>query len=151
MSEYKATERRDLILVRGLPGSGKTTFARLIESLNNCVDIFCTDDYFMVDGEYKFDSIKLPQHHEYNQLKVEEMMQARIIEGEEYNLPVDSVIIVHNTFCKEWEMEPYYSLADKYDYNVTSLVIENRHDGKNTHGVPDGKVKFMSKRFDLKL
>ena len=145
------TERRDLILARGTPGSGKTTFARLIESLNNCVDIFCTDDYFMVDGEYKFDAEKLPEHHKANQLQVEKVMQAKIIEGEECNLPVDSVIIVHNTFRQEWEMEPYYSLADKYDYNVTSLVIENRHGGKNIHGVQDGKVKFMAKRFDLKL
>lgn len=145
------TERRDLILARGTPGSGKTTFALLIKSLNNCVQIFCTDDYFMVDGEYKFDAEKLPEHHKANQLQVEKAMQHSITESEYYGLPVDNVIVVHNTFRQEWEMEPYYSLADKYDYNVTSLVIENRHGGKNIHGVQDGKVKFMAKRFDLKL
>jgi hypothetical protein len=60
-------------------------------------------------------------------------------------------IAVSNTFTQEWEMEDYYKLAEKYQYKVVSLIVENRHDGKNIHGVPDEKLEIMRKRFEIKL
>jgi hypothetical protein len=60
-------------------------------------------------------------------------------------------IIVSNTFTQEWEMQPYFDLAEKYDYRVYSLVVENRHGGVNEHGVPTEKVEQMRNRFNFKL
>jgi hypothetical protein len=58
---------------------------------------------------------------------------------------------VSNTFTQEWEMENYYELAKQYDYQVFSLVVENRHGGINEHGVPADKLEQMKNRFEIKL
>jgi hypothetical protein len=48
-------------------------------------------------------------------------------------------------------MQPYYDLAAKYGYKVFSIIVENRHGGKNVHGVPDEKLEIMKNRFSIKL
>jgi hypothetical protein len=60
-------------------------------------------------------------------------------------------IVVSNTFTQEWEMDAYYTLAEVWGYTVFSLIVENRHGGKNTHGVPDDKLEIMKNRFEVKL
>jgi hypothetical protein len=60
-------------------------------------------------------------------------------------------IAVSNTFTQEWEMEPYNKLAEKYGYKVFSVIVENRHGGVNTHGVPEDKLEIMKNRFEVKL
>lgn len=60
-------------------------------------------------------------------------------------------IVVSNTFTQEWEMDAYYKLAKEYGYNVFSLIVENRHNGVNTHNVPESKIEQMKNRFEIKL
>jgi hypothetical protein len=48
-------------------------------------------------------------------------------------------------------MVRYLELAKYYDYQVYSLIVENRHGGVNTHGVPEDKLEIMKKRFHIKL
>jgi predicted kinase len=60
-------------------------------------------------------------------------------------------IVVSNTFTQEWEMKAYYDLAKEYGYVVYSLIVENRHDGENIHGVPVEVLDKMDKRFEVKL
>jgi hypothetical protein len=60
-------------------------------------------------------------------------------------------VVVSNTFTQELEMEAYYELAKKYDYRVSTLVVENRHGGKNVHNVPDEVLDKMEARFEVKL
>jgi plasmid replication initiation protein len=60
-------------------------------------------------------------------------------------------VVVSNTFTTEKEMKPYYELAEKYGYRVYSLIVENRHDGLNEHGVPADKIEQMRNRFSIKL
>jgi plasmid replication initiation protein len=93
----------------------------------------------MKDGEYKFDASKLKQAHEYCRISAEGWM----MEG--YN------IVVSNTFTQEWEMDAYYELAGKYGYRVYSIIVENRHNGVNEHGVPTDKLEQMKNRFEIKL
>ena len=133
---------KELFLLRGLPGSGKSTLAKSISGIH-----FEADMYFMKDGEYKFDASKLKDAHEWCRATVREWMEMNSdTDGLDY-----SDIVVSNTFTQEWEMEPYYSLAKEYGYKVFSIIVENRHGGVNTHGVPEDKLQTMKDRFEIKL
>jgi predicted kinase len=132
--------KKILYLLRGVPGSGKSTVAQNIGGTH-----FETDKYFMVDGEYKFDPTKLKQYH---QMCQDEVNLAMI---QNHTAHLNDVIVVSNTFTQEWEMKPYFDLAKTYGYQVFSLIVENRHGGLNQHGVPEDKVQIMKDRFEIKL
>jgi predicted kinase len=136
---------KTLFIVRGVTGSGKSTFAHTI--WNNYA--ICEADQYFVDREteeYKFDYTKIKDAHEWCQEQVEIRMKDNQLNEQYY-----PEIVVSNTFTQEWEMEPYFKLAEKYGYKVFSLIVENRHGGVNTHGVPDDKVQIMRDRFEVKL
>lgn len=124
-----------LFIVRGLPGSGKSTFASTISDV-----YFEADQFFMQDDVYKFDPSKLKDAHAWCLSQTESMMERS-----------EPRIAVSNTFTQEWEMSSYYDIAKKNGYKVFSLIVENRHDGKNTHGVPPEKVQMMKDRFQISL
>ena len=129
-----------LYIVRGIPGSGKSTFAKTLGGTH-----FETDNFFMVDGEYKFDVTKLKVAHEWCQNSVNTAMILNI------TTDLNSTIVVSNTFTQEWEMKPYFDMAETYGYRVFSLIVENRHGGVNQHGVPEDKLEIMKNRFETKL
>lgn len=124
----------ELFLLRGLPGSGKSTLAKSVGGFH-----IEADQFFMVDGEYKFDASKLKWAHELCGMECERAMKDGI------------KVVVSNTFTQEWEMKPYFELAEKYGYRVYSLIVENRHGGVNEHGVPEEKLEQMKNRFEIKL
>lgn len=124
-----------LFIVRGLPGSGKSTFASIISDI-----YFEADQFFMQGGSYKFDPSKLKDAHAWCLSRVESMMRES-----------EPRIAVSNTFTQEWEMSSYYDLAKKHGYAVFSIIVENKHGGKNTHGVPDDKIQIMKDRFQISL
>lgn len=130
---------KTLVLVRGLPGAGKTSFAK------NCDFISCVaaDDYpfYNEKGEYKFEFELLPYAHKWCYDKVERWMKYN-------NIPT---IYVHNTFTTEREMKPYFDLAKKYDFRVYTIIVENRHGNKSVHNVPEKTIEKMRNRFDIKL
>ena len=129
-----------LYIVRGIPGSGKSTFAKTLGGTH-----FETDNFFMVDGEYKFDVTKLKVAHEWCQNSVNTAMILTI------TTDLNNTIVVSNTFTQEWEMKPYFDMAETYGYRVFSLIVENRHGGVNQHGVPEDKLEIMKNRFETKL
>jgi predicted kinase len=131
---------KELFLLRGLPGSGKSTLAKSLGGVH-----YEADMYFMKDGEYQFDVTLLKDAHQWCQNSVETVMK-----GWDNVLPA-SKVIVSNTFTQEWEMKPYFDLAEKYGYKVYSLIVENRHGGVNEHGVPEDKLEVMKNRFEVKL
>jgi len=135
---------KKLYIVRGLPGSGKSTFA---EALVGSDFLVCeADKYFMVDGEYKFDGSKLKEAHESCRTLVETYMKDSLVNDQFYR-----EIAVSNTFTQEWEMQAYFDLAKQYGYMVFTVIVENRHGGVNRHGVPDEALTRMRDRFEVKL
>lgn len=125
-----------LFIVRGLPGSGKTTLAHMLANL-----VYSADDYFTckVDG-YNFNPKYLPEAHKECQDNVRNAM--------EHDVPR---IAVANTFTQEWEMEPYFKLAKEFGYMVQCIVVENRHGNESIHDVPETAMKRMRNRFEVQL
>jgi predicted kinase len=129
-----------LYIVRGLPGSGKSTFAKSLGGIHSEADQF-----FMVDGEYKFDGSKIKDAHKWCQNEVNSAMILN------HTTNLNNVIVVSNTFTQEWEMQPYLDMAKDWGYTVFSVIVENRHGGVNVHSVPDDKLEMMKNRFEVRL
>ena len=133
-----------LVLLRGVPGAGKSSFANFVW---NSGVIFEADKFFDTpDGGYKFDGAKLKEAHESCRSLVETYMKDSLVNDQFYR-----EIAVSNTFTQEWEMQPYFDLAKQYDYMVFTIIVENRHGGVNQHGVPDEALTRMKDRFEIKL
>ena len=133
----------ELILLRGLPGSGKSTLAKIILQLRNTDDpeVLSADDFFEdKEGDYNFDPTKLKEAHNYCQFRCSERMRQGIAR-----------IVVANTFTQEWEMDEYFKMAERYNYRIHTVIVENRHGNKNIHGVPEDKLQQMKNRFEIKL
>ena len=128
---------KKLFIIRGCAGSGKSTFAKTL----GC-PVFEADQYFIDSetGEYKFDASKIKLAHNWCKLRVEHSMEDGV-----------DKIAVSNTFTQEWEMNPYFELAQEHGYMVFSIIVENRHVGTNIHGCPEEKVEQMRNRFEIKL
>ena len=127
--------KKVLYIVRGIPGSGKSTFAKTLGGSHHE-----TDNFFIVDGKYKFDGTKIKEAHNWCQNKVKtDMMIGR------------EKIVVSNTFTQEWEMEPYFEMAKEFGYKTFSIVVENRHGGTNQHEVPEEVLTKMRERFEITL
>ena len=133
---------KNLILVRGVSGSGKTTFVE--EFIENVSLSIATDDFFVLDGVYTFDPSYLAEYHQRCLDSVESEMETPSTEGY-------CNIVVHNTFTMEWEMKAYFDLAEKYGYNVYTIVVENRHKSNNVHDVPEHVIKAQRDRFEIVL
>ncbi len=125
-----------LYIVRGLPGSGKSTFAQTLTPNHWEADMYFINE----DGEYKFNIDEIKIAHQWCKDMVEGAMKRNL-----------DKIAVSNTFTMEWEMESYHKLAEHYGYTTFHLIVENRHGGENQHGVPSDKVQIMKDRFQIKL
>jgi tRNA nucleotidyltransferase/poly(A) polymerase/predicted kinase len=131
---------RRLVLMRGLPGSGKSTRAK--EIAGNHGKIFSTDDYF--GDPYVFDGSKIAQAHQWNQDRTAKAMAAG-----------HPLVVVDNTNIKREHMEPYLKLAKQHGYDVSYehskapwAWDEHECARRNAHGVPLAAIKNMKHSFD---
>lgn len=130
---------KTLYILRGLPGSGKSTLAKmLVGEKDYChkeADMYFVDE----EGNYKFDPSQLKEAHEWCKKEVEFLMQC------------EHDVAVSNTFTREWEMQAYVELANRYGYRVFSIIVENRHGNESVHNVPKASMENMRDRFEVKL
>ena len=72
------------------------------------------DKYFTYEGKYEFDVTKLKDAHDWCQNAVRVFMENK-----------NKRVVVSNTFTQEWEMKPYFEMAEHHGYKIFSIVIEN--------------------------
>lgn len=131
---------RSLIILRGLPGAGKSTLAGVLAG--GSAPVFSIDTFFTdpVTGEYNFQFDKNHLAYRHCQELTEEAMKEK-----------KEKIFVDNAFTLEWEMEPYFLLAAKYNYRVFVCTVEKRHKGGNVHGVSDAQLQKMAEKYKVVL
>lgn len=125
-----------IILIRGVPGSGKSTYAKkLMKTMDNVVH-FEADMYFDRDGEYKWKPEDVPKSHAW----CFEQAQKAVEDGKN--------VIISNTFTRLWELAKYISLAEEYKKTHELVVYKMDNEFKNIHNVPEETLKKMKDRFE---
>lgn len=122
-----------LVIIRGLPGSGKTTKAQDYVAWG--YDHFEADMYFIGnDGKYHYNPRKIKQAHQWCKDMCADSLKRR------------KNVVISNTFTRLWEMKDYVELAKKYKAELE--IIECKENYGNIHGVPEEKIKEMSTRWE---
>lgn len=121
-----------LTIVRGAPGSGKTTMAYNLVQADLGHVILEADDFFQTPEGYKFDFAKLGEAHK--------TCQERTLELLKYRLNV----VVSNTATTWKEVRPYLDIAYSVGARVSIITMETQFE--NIHGVPEDKVQVMRNR-----
>ena len=141
------TERKQImVILRGLPGSGKSYLAKKLKSHFHGF-IASADDYFMRNGDYTFNPDQLSDAHKFCREKVEAAARDH-----------KPLIIVDNTNLEAWEMLPYVKIALDHRYHIVLLEPPTEWKYKpsqcayyNRHGVPLDKISRQNERFDRNL
>ncbi|MDB4806904.1 ATP-binding protein [Pseudomonadales bacterium] len=121
----------ELILIRGLPGSGKSTMARKLNGHKH----FEADMYFEKNGAYVFEAEKLQCAHDW------------CYEGVSKALRAEHKVVVSNTFVQLWELNPYVRLASSL--GVSYQVVHAVGSWKSIHNVPVGTLDRMPTRWEV--
>lgn len=144
-SSSKASSNQSIVIIfRGVPGSGKSTIASFYLMANEVnpgtSEICSADDYFMQDGEYKWDPTKLPQAHKWCQEKFARALEKQV-----------PIIIVDNTNIKLRDMNYYIEKAKEYGTVPIVWRVERDIDKciqANQHGVPAETIHRMHKQME---
>ena len=151
-----------MVILRGLPGSGKSTLAESLARSGATPETaptwamgesLSTDDYFVVDGEYRFDPLQLGFAHGWNQARADRALWA--LRGTEASLVID------NTNIRLWEFRPYVLKADRAGVEVTVIGPDTHPDlfapwaldpeecfRRNSHGVPLETIRRMASSWE---
>lgn len=129
--ERKEKKMNTLIIVRGLPGSGKSTFAKTFD-----LPIFEADQYFL---RFKKNE-NFPKYH----FQREKIQDAHNIcfENVKNCLSLGISCVVANTFCRFWEFEKYLKMTKK------NIVYKCIGDFENVHAVSQQIIQGMTETFE---
>lgn len=125
----------ELILIRGLPGSGKTTLAKEM-ALSSSIGLkhIETDMFFENHlGEYKFEGKKLSQAHQWCQTETKKWLRK------------GRSVVVSNTFVQLWEMQPYLNMAKAMGIRLTVLVCTEEYG--SVHNIPIETINKMKENW----
>ena len=120
-----------LYLVRGIPGSGKSTFAKNAYKMAIHLE---ADMYFMQDKEYKFDASKLHEAHKWCYSSTELLLRGGFD------------VIVSNTFTTLKEMKQYLELAETLE-DIDLVIYEMKKEYGSIHSVPEETIAKMKARW----
>lgn len=127
-----------LFLVRGLPGSGKTTKARKLAVQHSAIHLEADHYFEVILGDaipvYGFvGSLVGEAHNRCKQLAT-------------HWLRAGYPVVVSNTFTIKWEIEPYYEMAKKL--GIEYEVVTCTGDYGSVHNVPEAALQKMKDRWE---
>jgi len=115
-----------LLLIRGLPGSGKSTIAKTMPHRRHVeADMY----HYNASGEYAFDRDRVPDAHAWCQSETLRLLRA----GYE--------VVVCNTFTTAKEMMPYFEMG----FAVSVLTAKGQWE--SIHNVPHDVIYAMRERW----
>lgn len=121
-------------VMRGVPGSGKSTFVKTLVREEGIVH--STDDYFYIDGKYMFDRSRLQEYHDRN--------FAAFCESLKNGIPV---VVCDNTNGKHCFFERYVKAAEEAGYEVRIITMPHPDPvlaaSCTSHNVPIEKIQQM--------
>jgi predicted ABC-type ATPase len=133
-----------LSIMRGPSGSGKSTHARMIKNAFEGAVIVSADNYFMHDGEYKFDPSLISKAHNDCYYKFLDAIDHEVEE-----------IVVDNTNIHNWEFANYIKAGrmNGYEIEVIEFMATSVEDIKtciyrNQHNVPAEIIMRMCCEFE---
>lgn len=120
-----------LVLIRGLPGSGKSTIAKSL-----CGFVHLEADMYFVDavGNYQYEKARIKEAHEWCQRET----QKHLARGDD--------VVVSNTFTRRFEIEPYIKIASGLGITPNVLIATGKFE--NVHGVPADVIESMRNRWE---
>lgn len=129
------------LIFRSASGAGKSTFADYLKYIHtfgnpsSSVVICEADDAMYEGGEYVFKPEKLGMAHNKCRDKFENAMK----DGA-------NLVICSNTNTRDSDVNTYKDLADKYGYTTFVVVLENRNNTKDIHGLGMETLKIQANR-----
>lgn len=136
-----------VIILSGISGSGKSTYAEKIRQDHNGITQTCSaDHYFEKDGKYNFDPSKLGEAHAACMFKFADLLHRAMMGEHRIDRDLD-VIIVDNTNLSAVELAPYVALAAAYSAECELVTIHCDAQvafERNAHGVPFQGIRRMA-------
>lgn len=124
--------KQKITLIRGIPGSGKTTIAHEMDAA-----LVEADQFFVnKDGEYHHDRRFIKDAHEWCQMEMKRLLLA------------GNDVVVANTFIKKWEIVGYLKAVQSLGLDLDIEVLEARGEYANVHGVPEDIVCRMKHQYE---
>ncbi len=125
-----------LTIVRGIPGSGKSSLAEKLEKLGKSNTIICeADQFFIEEGKYWFDYKFLGDAHKWCQSKCA------------YYLFKGYDVIVSNTSIHYKDINTYYKIALKYKADFSIVNCTEQYG--NIHEVSEDVLERMKNKFKV--
>ena len=141
MNLVEGNAKKKVVILRAIPGSGKSTFARTIQNMMTGVVIVSADDYFIDEhGDYNFRPAEIKIAHAQCMSNFNEALSDNDIK----------MIIVDNTNIQRWNFLAYIKIAEKMRAQVTVIRFDADISvgSRNTHGVPEETIQSMYSRWE---
>jgi predicted kinase len=126
MNEAKIAVKNEIVLIRGISGSGKSTRAKEFAGYVHLE----ADMYLIKDGIYTYDHTKIRAAHDW------------CLNSAKQALEQGRNVVVSNTFVKIWELQRYIDLGFPYK------IIQMTGEWQNIHNVPAANIQTMRNNWE---